>query len=68
LLPADTLIEEPYATLEPAVRTALIARGYRFENRGWNGDVQAIVLASGQEVAVSDPRGRGVARVLGPAP
>src|SRR5215472_3490618 len=59
LLPADTLIEEPYALLEPTVRTALLARGYRFENRGWNGDVQAIVLATGQEVAVSDPRGRG---------
>jgi gamma-glutamyltranspeptidase/glutathione hydrolase len=68
LLPPDTLTEEPYAMLEPRVRTALIARGYRFVNRGWNGDVQAIVLAGGQEVAVSDRRGRGVARVLGPAP
>ena len=68
LLPADTLIEEPYAMLEPAVRTALIARGYRLVNRGWNGDVQAIVLAGGQEVAVSDPRGRGVARVLSVTP
>jgi hypothetical protein len=28
--------------------------------------VQAIVRAGGQEVAVSDPRGRGVARVLSP--
>ncbi|HEY6822791.1 MAG TPA: gamma-glutamyltransferase, partial [Steroidobacteraceae bacterium] len=27
LYPADTLIEEPYALLEPTVRTALIARG-----------------------------------------
>ena len=54
--------------LEPGVRTALTARGYRLVNRGWNGDVQAIVLAGGQEVAVSDPRGRGVARVLSPAP
>ena len=68
LLPADTLIEEPYAMLEPMVRTALIARGYQFVNRGWNGDVQAIVLADGQEVAVSDPRGRGVARVLRSTP
>ena len=68
LFPADTLIEEPYAMLEPTVRMALIARGYRFVNRGWNGDVQAILLAGGQEVAVSDPRGRGVARVLIPAP
>jgi len=69
LLPADTLIEEPYAMLEPTVRTALIARGYRFVNRGWNGDVQAIVIAAGgEEVAASDPRGRGIARVLSPAP
>ncbi len=68
LLPADTLIEEPYAMLEPAVRAALIARGYHFVNRGWNGDVQAILLAGAEEVAVSDPRGRGVARVLGAAP
>jgi len=69
LLPADTLIEEPYKMLEPKVRQALIARGYKFFNRGWNGDVQAIVFADGQEAAVSDPRGRGVARVLSnPAP
>jgi len=34
LLPADTLIEEPYGMLEPTVREALIARGYRFVNRG----------------------------------
>jgi gamma-glutamyltranspeptidase/glutathione hydrolase len=68
LLPPDTLMEEPYGMLEPKVRTALTARGYRLVNRGWNGDVQAIVLAGGQEVAVSDPRGRGVGRVLSPAP
>jgi gamma-glutamyltranspeptidase / glutathione hydrolase len=68
LLPAETLIEEPYALLDPMVRTQLIARGYRFVNRGWNGDVQAITLAGGQEVAVSDPRGHGVARVLNLAP
>jgi gamma-glutamyltranspeptidase/glutathione hydrolase len=68
LLPADTLLEEPYAMLEPTVRAALIARGYQLVNRGWNGDVQAIVLHGGQEVAISDPRGRGVARVLNFAP
>jgi gamma-glutamyltranspeptidase / glutathione hydrolase len=70
LLPADTLMEEPYAMLEPTVRTGLIGRGYKLVNRGWNGDVEAIVLADGKdkEVAVSDPRGRGVARVLSPAP
>jgi gamma-glutamyltranspeptidase / glutathione hydrolase len=66
LLPPDTLFEEPFAQLDPAVRAALIARGYRFVNQGWNGDIQVIVLAAAGATAVSDPRGRGVARVLGP--
>ena len=68
LLPPDTLFEEPYATLDPAVRAALAARGYTFVTQGFNTDIQVIVAdASGAE-AVSDPRGRGVARVLSPAP
>jgi gamma-glutamyltranspeptidase/glutathione hydrolase len=64
LLPPDTLFEEPYATLDPAVRTGLAARGYKFVTQAFNTDIQVIVAdASGVE-AVSDPRGRGVARVL----
>jgi len=66
LLPPDTLFEEPYATLGPAVRAALTARGYTFVNQGWNGDIQAIVVAASGATAVADPRGRGVARVLAP--
>jgi gamma-glutamyltranspeptidase / glutathione hydrolase len=64
LLPPDTLIEEPYGTLDAPVRAALGERGYRFVNRAWNGDVQAIVVGAAQTIAVSDPRGRGAARVL----
>ncbi|MBV8496403.1 MAG: gamma-glutamyltransferase [Gammaproteobacteria bacterium] len=67
LLPADTLIEEPFATLDPAVRAELSARGYRFEIRGWNGDVEAIASTPAGVEAVADPRGRGVARVLAPS-
>ena len=66
LLPPETLFEEPYAGLDPAVRTALISRGYRFETQSWNGDVQAIVFEASGVAAVADPRGRGVARVLAP--
>jgi gamma-glutamyltranspeptidase/glutathione hydrolase len=66
LLPPDTLFEEPYATLDPAVRAALSARGYTFVNQGWNGDIQAIVIGDSAATAVADPRGRGVARVLAP--
>ena len=65
-LPPNEIIEEPYATLEPPVRAELETRGYRFVNQGWNGDIQAIVIESSGVSAVSDPRGRGVARVLSP--
>ena len=64
LLPPNTLFEEPYATLEPAVRAALVQRGYVFVNQGWNGDIEAIAADASGVVAASDPRGRGVARVL----
>jgi len=67
LLPPDTIFEEPYAQLEPAVRTALVSRGYRFVTQDFNGDIQVIVIGAGGADAVSDPRGRGVARVLAPA-
>jgi gamma-glutamyltranspeptidase/glutathione hydrolase len=64
LLPPNTLFEEPYATLDPAVRAALVQRGYVFINQGWNGDIEAVAAGSSGMDAVSDPRGRGVARVL----
>jgi gamma-glutamyltranspeptidase/glutathione hydrolase len=65
LLPPDTIFEEPFAKLDPAVREALIGRGYHLVDQGWNGDIQAIAVeSSGDVVAVADPRGRGVARVL----
>jgi gamma-glutamyltranspeptidase/glutathione hydrolase len=67
LLPPDTIFEEPFAKLDPAVREALIGRGYHLVDQGWNGDIQAIAVeSSGDVVAVADPRGRGVARVLHP--
>ncbi len=64
LLPPNTLFEEPYGTLDPAVRAALEQRGYVFVNQGWNGDIEAIAADASGTVAVSDPRGRGRARVL----
>jgi gamma-glutamyltranspeptidase / glutathione hydrolase len=66
LLPPDTIFEEPYATLDPTVRQALVDRGYTFVNQGWNGDVEVIAVAASGISAVSDPRGRGVARVFLP--
>ena len=68
LLPPNTLFEEPYATLDPAVRAALAQRGYVFVNQGWNGDIEAIAVTAAGTVAVADPRGRGVGRVIGTGP
>jgi gamma-glutamyltranspeptidase/glutathione hydrolase len=64
LLPPDTLFEEPFAGLDPAVQAALVSRGYSFVTQSWNGDIQAIVFGTSGAAAVADPRGRGVARVL----
>jgi gamma-glutamyltranspeptidase/glutathione hydrolase len=63
LLPPNTLYEEPFATLSPDVRAELSARGYLFENQGWNGDMQFIVMSPVAR-AIADPRGRGVGIVL----
>jgi len=68
LLPPNTLFEEPYATLDPAVRAALGQRGYVFVNQGWNGDIEAIAVTATGTTAVADPRGRGVGRVIGTGP
>jgi len=64
LLPPNTLFEEPYGTLDPAVRAALGQRGYVFVNQGWNGAIEAIAVAAAGATAVADPRGRGVGRVI----
>ena len=64
LLPADTLFEEPFARLPAAIRDDLAARGYRLENQGWDGNVQAIAIRDRQPLPASDPRGIGAARVV----
>ena len=64
LLPDNLVFEEPYKQIEAPVREALRARGYRFENQGWNGDIEAIALDGSHAVAAPDPRGSGVGRVF----
>lgn len=65
LLPKDQINIEPYAQLAVDTQKALTDKGYRVVSQGWNlGDIQAIQIKNGQVEAVSDPRGRGVAKVL----
>jgi gamma-glutamyltranspeptidase/glutathione hydrolase len=68
LLPPNTIFEEPYGGLTPAVHAQLTARGYQIVNQGWDGDIQAITCAASQCQAAADPRGRGVGLVLAASP
>jgi gamma-glutamyltranspeptidase/glutathione hydrolase len=64
LLPVNTLFEEPYKQLDATTKAELNLRGYVFENQGWDGDMQSILVTAARTIAVSDPRGRGVGVVL----
>lgn len=64
LLPENTIIQEPYHALNPEVVKELEAKGYKFSMQGMNGDIQAIRINGTTPEPMSDPRGRGVARVI----
>jgi len=64
LLPENTIIQEPYHALDPEVVKELEAKGYKFSMQGMNGDIQAIRINGTTPEPMSDPRGRGVARVI----
>jgi gamma-glutamyltranspeptidase len=43
---------------------ALEARGYRVDNTGWSGDIEAIQIIDGKPIVASDPRGWGVSLTI----
>jgi len=65
LLPKDTIYYDAYAPLTGKVADELKAMGYTLEDQGWNmGDIQAIRVNGTQLETASDPRGRGVGKVV----
>ncbi|BBP98658.1 gamma-glutamyltransferase 1 [Burkholderia sp. SFA1] len=64
LLPPDTIYQEPFHQLDPEVIKTLEAKGYKFTMQGFNGDIQAIRIDGGKPEPMSDPRGRGVSRII----
>nr|WP_087043135.1 gamma-glutamyltransferase [Caballeronia ptereochthonis] len=64
LLPPDTIYQEPYHQLDPEVVKQLEAKGYKFTMQDFNGDIQAIRINGDTPEPMSDPRGRGVSRVI----
>ncbi|PXX52726.1 gamma-glutamyltransferase 1 Threonine peptidase. MEROPS family T03 [Pseudomonas sp. LAMO17WK12:I10] len=65
LLPKDTIYYDAYAPLTGKVADELKAMGYTLEDQGWEmGDIQAIRVTGSQLETASDPRGRGVGKVV----
>ncbi|WP_447774450.1 gamma-glutamyltransferase [Pseudomonas chlororaphis] len=65
LLPKDTLYYDAYAPLTGKVADELKTMGYTLEDQGWEmGDIQAIRVTGSQLETASDPRGRGVGKVV----
>jgi gamma-glutamyltranspeptidase/glutathione hydrolase len=65
LLPKDTLYYDAYAPLTGKTADDLKAMAYTLEDQGWEmGNVQAIKVDGGKLETASDPRGRGVGRVV----
>ncbi len=65
LLPKDTIYYDAYAPLKGKVAVDLKRMGYTLEDQGWNmGDIQAIQIHNNRVETASDPRGRGVGRVV----
>ncbi|UUT25299.1 gamma-glutamyltransferase [Pseudomonas sp. T8] len=65
LLPKDTIYFDAYAPLSGKVADELKAMGYTLEDQGWEmGDIQAIRVTGSQLETASDPRGRGVGKVV----
>lgn len=65
LLPKDTIYYDAYAPLSGKVADELKTMGYTLEDQGWEmGDIQAIRVTGSQLETASDPRGRGVGKVV----
>ncbi|MBN3755716.1 gamma-glutamyltransferase [Paraburkholderia sp. Tr-20389] len=64
LLPPNTIFWEPYAPINGELAEQVRAKGYKLQAQDFNGDIQAIKIDGETPEAVSDPRGRGVTRVI----
>ena len=64
LLPENTIYTEPYAPFPAPLAQSLGKLGYKIEDQGYNGDIEAIETVGDTPVPAADPRGRGVGLVV----
>jgi len=63
-LPPNTIFWEPYKPIDGELAKQVEAEGYTLQAQDFNGDIQAIKINGEVPEPVSDPRGRGVTRVI----
>jgi gamma-glutamyltranspeptidase / glutathione hydrolase len=64
LLPPNTIFWEPYQPIDGDLAKQVEAKGYVLKGQDFSGDIQAIKIEGDTPDPVSDPRGRGVSRVI----
>ncbi|MCZ2903523.1 gamma-glutamyltransferase [Burkholderia thailandensis] len=64
LLPPNTIFWEPYHPIDGDLAKGIEAQGYTLKGQDFSGDIQAIQIDGKTPEPVSDPRGRGVSRVI----
>ncbi|WP_213880554.1 gamma-glutamyltransferase [Pseudomonas sp. dw_358] len=65
LLPKDTIFFDTFAPLVSPVADELQGMGYTLQNQGWSmGDIQAVQVTGTTVQTASDPRGRGVGKIV----
>ena len=64
LLPPNTIFWEPYKPIDGELAKEIEAKGYVLKGQDFSGDIQAIKINGDTPEPVSDPRGRGISRVI----
>jgi gamma-glutamyltranspeptidase/glutathione hydrolase len=64
LLPPNTIFWEPYQPIDGELAKQVEAKGYTLKAQNFNGDIQAIKINDDTPEPASDPRGRGVTRII----
>jgi gamma-glutamyltranspeptidase/glutathione hydrolase len=64
LLPANTIYSEPFSPVNGDLAKQIESKGYTLRGQNFSGDIQAIEVIGSAPEPASDPRGRGVTRII----
>lgn len=64
LLPPQTIFYEPYKPIAGELAQQLKNLGYVLKNQEFNGDIQLIEIDKNHPIPITDPRGRGIVKII----